>query len=84
MIFSNRKEDLPSSFTIVGNLQVLLSLIMGDAKMTLIARKLCWSNKWFAYIQVVRSMMSDGSVHQGSFLRNVSLPNQDENILEEF
>lgn len=28
--------------------------------------------------------MSDGSVHQGSFLRNVSLPNQDENILEEF
>lgn len=52
--------------------------------MTLIARKLCWSNKWFAYIQVVRSMMSDGSVHQGSFLRNVSLPNQEENILEEF
>ncbi|KAL9432897.1 hypothetical protein AB3S75_027836 [Citrus x aurantiifolia] len=34
--------------------------------------------------KVVRSMMSDGSVHQGSFLRNVSLPNQDENILEEF
>ncbi|ESR54262.1 DNA repair protein recA [Citrus sinensis] len=34
--------------------------------------------------KVVRSMMSDGSVHQGSFLRNVSLPNQEENILEEF
>ena len=28
--------------------------------------------------------MSDGSVHQDSFLRNASLPNQDENILEEF
>lgn len=33
--------------------------------------------------KVVRSTMSDGSVHQGSFLRNVSLPHQDENILEE-
>ncbi|TXG66587.1 hypothetical protein EZV62_007862 [Acer yangbiense] len=34
--------------------------------------------------KIVRSMMSDGTVHQGApFLRNISEPHEDENILEE-